>query len=181
MYRGATLACPACGGGLEYATSSLPIHGCRGCGGMWLGPDATMHLLQGRGGALEIELVASDSRASQAPSGTVAVPDAEPRRCPSCALEMAPLLVRDVRVDSCPTHGTWFDRLEVTRVTREILKLRRARQRRAEGDALPSLDDLTASARALAESGRRIADEVWAWLTRSSRHEPGCTCDDCTR
>ncbi|MBX3259430.1 MAG: zf-TFIIB domain-containing protein [Labilithrix sp.] len=172
MYRGASLACPACGGALEIATASLPIHGCRGCGGMWLGPDATMHLLQGRGGALESELVESDQRASRAGVARAVVPDGEPRRCPSCALEMAPLLVRDVRVDSCPTHGTWFDRLEVTRVTKEILQLRRARRRRTE---------LSAGTRVLAETGRRIVDEVWAWLTRGGRHDRGCECGDCAR
>ncbi|MBX3219803.1 MAG: zf-TFIIB domain-containing protein [Labilithrix sp.] len=180
MYRGATLACPACRGALEYTAASLPIHGCRACGGMWLGPDATMQILQGRGGALESELVESDLRASRAPSATAVIPDGEPRRCPSCDLEMAPLMVRDVRVDNCPTHGTWFDRLEVTRVTKQIIDLQREHERRADEAANPPVD-LAASTRALAKGGVWIVEEIWSWLSILGRHGAGCTCSSCVR
>lgn len=186
MYRGMTLVCPACGGALEYTTASLPVHGCRGCGGMWLGPDAAVHVLQGRGGALEHEIVESDTRASLHPTGTPTLPDGEVRRCPSCALEMAPLVFRDVRVDSCPTHGTWFDRLELTRVTKEIVDRKRKLQRSQDEAGLPSLDDLVddtkvvaeAGAKALAGLGATIVAELWTWLTK---HNTGCRCPECTR
>ena len=186
MYRGMTLACPACGGALEYTTASLPVHGCRGCGGMWLGPDAAMHVLQGRGGALENGIVQSDERASLHPTGKPAVPDGAVRRCPSCDLEMAPLTIRDVRVDSCPAHGTWFDRLEVTRVTKRIIELQRKEKRRQGEAGLPSLDDLVDDTKVIAEAGAKaiaglgvtIIAELWTWL---STHHTGCRCHECTR
>ena len=184
MYRGAALACPACRGSLEYSQASLPIHGCRACGGLWLGPDATMHVLQGRGGALEREVVDVDRRSSLPPTIAPAVPNSAIRRCPACDLEMAPLGIGAVRVDSCPAHGTWFDRLELTRVTKELADLERARTRRRAEAALPSLDDFVQDTKALAFGAVAIPAQLLEWVSEwlaETEHPRDCRCHECLR
>ena len=180
MYRGVALTCPACRGTLEYTKASLPVHGCAACGGLWLGPDAAIHVLQGRGGALESEVVDADRRGSLTPTSEPILPDAVVRRCPSCDLEMAPLTVGAIRVDSCPAHGTWFDRLEVTRVTNELLAITRRAKRPETG--IPSFDDVvdgTASlARELVTFPFQLVQFLVDWLDKSP-HGPSCTCRSC--
>ncbi len=182
MYRGASLTCPACRATLEYTKASLPVHGCVACGGLWLGPEATMHVLQGRGGALESEVVDADRRTSLAPTSAPLVPDAAIRRCPSCDLEMAPLTVGAVRVDSCPTHGTWFDRLEVTRVTNELLAIAKRAKRREAG--IRSFDEVvdgtTSLARELATIPLQLVQFFVGWLDENL-HASDCMCRSCKR
>jgi hypothetical protein len=91
---------------------------------MWLGPDATVHVMRGLGDALEREvgLAARDlSRDAKAPS----VPD-DSRTCPQCAQPFTRTRVERVELDTCFTHGTFFDAREVAEVLRICGDLRRA-------------------------------------------------------
>jgi len=78
---------------------------------MWLGPEATVHVMRGLGDALEHDVAAlseDTARRSLVPSV-----DSGVRTCPTCNLVMSRLEVGAVTIDSCATHGTWFDRHEV--------------------------------------------------------------------
>lgn len=122
MYRGRTFACPSCGSALEGLRSTLPVAGCLRCGWMWLGPEATVHVMRGLGDALEHDVAAlseDTARRSLVPSV-----DSGVRTCPTCNLVMSRLEVGAVTIDSCATHGTWFDRHEVGHVARLCRKLR---------------------------------------------------------
>lgn len=124
MYRDAELDCPACNARLAPVRSALPAMGCAGCGGMWLGPDATVHVMRGLGDALEREVdhAARDvARDAKAPS----VPD-DSRVCPQCAQPFTRTRVERVELDTCFTHGTFFDAREVAEVLRICGDLRRA-------------------------------------------------------
>ena len=123
MYRGSAEPCPACEGTLEMLHAMVPVSGCRTCGGVWLGPDATMHVLQGLGDEVETEVAAlsvDSARRSLHPAG----PDSGARGCPTCGLIMQRLPVSSTMIDSCPTHGTFFDRDEVVHVVRACRRLR---------------------------------------------------------
>ncbi|MDB4941070.1 MAG: hypothetical protein JWP97_604 [Labilithrix sp.] len=92
---------------------------------MWLGPDATIHVMRGLDDEVEHEVAAVSrdaARRSLHPPG----PDSGARACPICGLTMGRLPVARVMVDSCPTHGTWFDREEVGRVVSACRRLRAA-------------------------------------------------------
>ncbi len=122
MYRGQTFSCPSCANALTTLRSALPISGCLTCGGMWLGPEASVHVMRGLDDALEHDVAAlseETARRSLVPSV-----DSGSRACPTCNLVMSRLDVGPVTVDSCATHGTWFDRHEVGHVARVCRKLR---------------------------------------------------------
>jgi Zn-finger nucleic acid-binding protein len=104
--------------------ATLPIEGCEACGGVWLGPDAAVHVLRGLGDAIEQEI----ARASAGVAARAAVrpSDAGTRACPTCAQTMGRLEVARTVVDSCPAHGTWFDRQEIASVITICGELRRA-------------------------------------------------------
>ena len=143
-----------------------------------------MHVLQARGGALETEAVDVDRRSSLPPTIDPVVPNSAIRRCPSCNLEMAPLIVGVVRVDSCPAHGTWFDRLELTRVTKALGAIARDARRRRSEAALPSLDDFVHDTKALAFGAVAIPAQLLEWLAEwlaRTDHGRGCLCRDCMR
>lgn len=101
-----------------------------------------MHLLQGRGGELARALMDTDDRMRHGPRVEIAVADTAPRSCPTCDLAMSALHIGNVRIDSCPTHGGWFDHLEATRVVRQLILL--ARRQRGTG---PSLFELASDLR----------------------------------
>ena len=134
MYRVSTTPCPACSNALVPLTPSpVPAHVCPACGGTWLGPETSIHVMQGLGDAVTVELSAATvgvgRRAPlQAPSD---LPD---RACPTCASIMMPMTVAGVVVDSCPAHGTWFDRDELGRVASACKNLREGQEvERSEG------------------------------------------------
>jgi len=141
-----------------------------------------MHVLQGRGGALESEVADADRRTSMPPTISPVVPDDHVRRCPSCDLEMGPLTIGEVRVDSCPAHGTWFDRLEVSRVTKELVELSKSTKRQQAEAGLPSLQDFVDDTKALAVGAVKIPLQLFEWLVEwveSHKHPLGCRCRDC--
>ena len=102
--------------------STLPIDGCGVCGGVWLGPEATVHVLRGLGDELEREI----ARASRVVGASARTPvrDEGARACPTCGQTMGRLAVGTTVVDSCPAHGAWFDRTEVTSVIATCGELR---------------------------------------------------------
>ena len=131
MYRGDGGRCPACGSALAQLTGTmLPVSGCAACGGLWLGPDAAVHVMQGLGDQVDVELARAS--ATVARTSIVPGPDSGMRACPACGLAMARLAIRDVIVDSCAAHGTWFDRGEVEAVEMACSKLRKQHQRDVE-------------------------------------------------
>ncbi len=68
MYRGAGGRCPACEGALAQLTgTTLPLAGCAACGGVWLGPEAAVHVMRGLGDHVDVELArASAARLPEA-------------------------------------------------------------------------------------------------------------------
>lgn len=110
--------------------------GCPGCGGMWLGPDAAVHVMRGLGDALERE--AAEASAEVARTSRAPARDTGARACPVCSSLMGRLVVDDIIVDSCSAHGSWFDRDEVAGVVKACGSLR-AKQRGEE------VDDITAA------------------------------------
>lgn len=122
MYRGQTASCPSCGSALTALASALPVSGCHTCGGMWLGPDASIHIMRGLGDALEQDVAALSEETSR--RSLVPGVDSGARGCPTCSLVMSRLVVGGVMLDSCATHGTWFDRDEVGNVATICGRLR---------------------------------------------------------
>jgi Zn-finger nucleic acid-binding protein len=124
VYRDHGSRCPACDAPLAALEATLPVEGCEACGGVWLGPEAAVHVLRGLGDALEQEI----ARASAGVAARAAVRPSDPgtRVCPTCAQTMGRLEVAKTVVDSCPAHGTWFDRAEIASVIAVCGELRRA-------------------------------------------------------
>ncbi|MBS2014874.1 MAG: zf-TFIIB domain-containing protein [Deltaproteobacteria bacterium] len=117
MYRSnAPIACPACTHALVAVPATLAIWGCAGCGGLWLGPEATVHVMRGLGDTLTKELARASVAAARASVTTVE--DSGTRTCPVCQYTTMRLEMGKVVVDSCPAHGAWFDRDEVNEIVR---------------------------------------------------------------
>jgi Zn-finger nucleic acid-binding protein len=123
MYRGTAIACPACGSALApLEGSAVSAHVCPACGGTWLGSDASVHIMRGLGDDVTRGLAAVT--VDVAKHATVnAPPDVPGRGCPLCGSALYPMNVAGVVVDSCPAHGTWFDRDELGRVATACKKL----------------------------------------------------------
>jgi Zn-finger nucleic acid-binding protein len=114
--------------------TTLSMWGCFTCGGVWLGPEAAVHVMRGLGDEVEQNLAAASietSRKSLHPA-----PDSGSRECSTCGLVMEHLRVRDVIIDSCPTHGSFFDRDEVQAV---IAACRQLRNRQQDGPGFGAL------------------------------------------
>jgi hypothetical protein len=62
--------------------------------------------------------IARDVDAHARASGS---PDLPSRPCPACGAVLAPTLHVGVTVDTCASHGTFFDRGEVTRIRATML------------------------------------------------------------
>jgi Zn-finger nucleic acid-binding protein len=134
MYRAQGASCPACHAAMTLVPTTLSMWGCYSCGGVWLGPEAAVHVMRGLGDEVEQNLAAASvetSRKSLHPA-----PDSGSRECSTCGLVMARLRVGDVVIDSCATHGSFFDRDEVQAV---IDACRRMRRRNDEGPGLGEL------------------------------------------
>ncbi len=115
MYRSHGASCPSCHGALTPLPTTLTMWGCFTCSGVWLGPEAAVHVLRGLGDEVEKDLAAASAeteRRSFAPA-----PDSGSRECSICGLVMAHVLVSEIVIDSCPTHGCFFDRDECKRLS----------------------------------------------------------------
>lgn len=106
----AALRCPACVTVQLHAGEArgLHLHACGQCGGVWLGPDEAARIL----------------RPLYTPNGLPGRSSA--RRCPDCSQDMTEWTVgaTDVPLDSCPHHGTWFDRDEIEQLAHAAASMR---------------------------------------------------------
>jgi Zn-finger nucleic acid-binding protein len=113
-----SLRCPRCRTTLFRATSvTIEIHGCEQCGGIWLDKQSGLRLreeLDAR--ALAIAEGTSLMASQEVDTQPLGIP------CPACgvALERSRSKVAPVDLDSCRSHGTWFDRTELERVVQAI-------------------------------------------------------------
>lgn len=137
MYRSSQSSCPACSVGLvPLEPSPVVAHVCPACGGTWLGQEASIHIMRGLGDPATVELTKATDVAARRASVSPAA-DAGGRACPTCAAPLMPMSVSDVVVDTCPAHGTWFDRDEVSRVARACKKLRETGDSESSGTEAP--------------------------------------------
>ena len=108
--------CPACAGRMIDGPESRGAWGCTQCGGVWAGmgvANQVASVLDPR--VRELADVAQGFADKQRGARPIPIP----RVCPECR---APLTERElgaVTVDICATHGTWFDRGELQRVSDE--------------------------------------------------------------
>ena len=130
MYRQDVVPCPACRAALKAQPGALPVHGCEACGGLWLGPDATVHVMRGLDDAIDHEI---SKHAEKLGGMARRLPeiDENERICPFCEQSLARVDVNAIRVDSCFTHGSWFDRTELHEVVLTCSKLRIAQREQA--------------------------------------------------
>ena len=114
-----TLRCPGCGGDMhhERLADTTTIYECGACGSAWLSPETFMRLIADR-----------EARGAAAASGAAAGGLSKPKpfrlasaatrylRCPVCDTMMNRVNFGDtsgVIVDTCATHGIWFERDEL--------------------------------------------------------------------
>ncbi len=113
----ATLACPRCHEPLLVARSpNAELHGCRLCGGIWLDGSAAQRLTHALEGP-ELGLVDAAARHASRAANLL-----EPVHCPVCATPcMRWNAGGGVEVDTCRSHGTWFDASELRRIAQAAL------------------------------------------------------------
>ena len=102
------LACPACQCSLREAHPTLGVFACDACGGIWTDHAATEALRTSADGSITS---VSKEAAAHAPTSAPAGP--RRRRCPDCRHHLQRTTLRGVEIDTCGTHGTWFDRGEI--------------------------------------------------------------------
>jgi len=132
MYRAHGASCPSCHDAMTLLPTTLSMWGCYGCGGVWLGPEAAVHVMRGLGDDVERNIAAASvdlSRRSLHPP-----PSGGSRECSTCGLEMAHLRVGDIVIDSCPTHGSFFDRDEVEAVVKACRRMRQRQENPGLGE-----------------------------------------------
>ena len=130
------------------------MEGCEGCGGVWLGPEAAVHVLRGLGDDREREIARATAVLEMR---AVGAPPADPgaRECPTCAQVMGRLPVGATIVDSCPAHGTWFDSREIGEVIVACGALRRRHSTEKGDKASPdSVSPEDAAYQAMDHEGR---------------------------
>ena len=125
------------------------MEGCEACGGVWLGPDAAVHVLRGLGDEREREIARVTASLEMR---VVAARPADPgaRGCPTCAQVMGRLTVGATVVDSCPAHGAWFDRREIG----EIIVACGALRKRHSAEAAERTAPIEEAYRAMEREGR---------------------------
>ena len=101
---------------------ALPVHGCESCGGLWLGPDASVQILRGLDEPVDHAIAQRSDTLALRSFKSPEVPEGE-RVCPYCDQPLARVDVHTVRIESCFTHGSWFDRSEVHEVILTCAKL----------------------------------------------------------
>lgn len=97
--------------------------------------------MQGHGDAVDREVVETAQTIARA-SSTPPKPTGALRGCPHCDAPMSPLPFGEVMLDSCPAHGTWFDRDEIARVTKSARAAREKEERKKRGEDVPSASEI---------------------------------------
>ncbi|MEA2748031.1 MAG: Transcription factor zinc-finger [Myxococcales bacterium] len=144
MYRSHGASCPSCHNALTPLPTTLSMWGCFACGGVWLGPEAAVHVMRGLGDEVEQNLAAASVETAR--RSFVPAPDSGSRECPTCGLVMSHLPVGDIVIDSCPTHGSFFDRDEVQAVVDACRRLRRRQEPGLGNLAREFVEDLSSGA-----------------------------------
>ena len=122
------LSCPRCSRQLHLAhVKGVSLHGCGGCGGLWLDNGSTNQVLA----RVCSEVTTMASLAAQNARQQVDLAGAI--RCPEChrGLRRVPGGDPSLLVDICDEHGTWFDRDELQQVAALAERRRREQQRSA--------------------------------------------------
>lgn len=116
-----SLPCPRCATPLFLGNgTTVTIHGCGGCGGVWLDNDASQRVVQ----VFDREILGLASRAERV--GNSVLSEEAAVTCPLCRATLARVIVRNVALDVCTSHGTWFDKNELRRVAEAYEALRSA-------------------------------------------------------
>lgn len=117
-------SCPRCRLGLfRGQAANVVMLACGRCGGVWLDNAAARKIQD----VAPDEAIALADRASA--HGSVAIDERAPAPCPACAKPMArtPVAAARVEVDTCSTHGTWFDKHELHAVASAFTEIRKRR------------------------------------------------------
>jgi Zn-finger nucleic acid-binding protein len=121
--RGDQAPCPACRAPLQRASSRWEVLACLSCGGVWTGSAASRQITT----TVDRELVAiakeAAKRAKETDSTFERISEIEAhaaRQCPICAGTLACVRSGHVAIDVCAQHGTWFDKDELGRLSRNL-------------------------------------------------------------
>lgn len=106
--------CPACGGVLVPAPGRWTVLSCFACGGVWADLEATERVAT----ALDQELIEIARSTAKSCGGTTDVAPNEDRACPICTKPLEAIRHARVALEVCREHGTWFDRDELGRMSR---------------------------------------------------------------
>lgn len=108
------LRCPHCKKrlvGVEVEDATL--HGCSGCGGIWIDNASARKILY----APLMSFTILSQRAAKNAKGGVRQPRPT---CAACPAILDKTYVHEIELDICGEHGTWFDALELSRLTTAI-------------------------------------------------------------
>jgi Zn-finger nucleic acid-binding protein len=108
--------CPRCGYQL-YAgeKADFRIEACGWCGGVWMNEEHAKRALATGSHAPE-ELATKVEKSTH----QVLISDEHALGCPECTKEMIRSKVGNTTIDQCVGHGTWFDRMELAAVMRNM-------------------------------------------------------------
>jgi Zn-finger nucleic acid-binding protein len=110
--------CPRCGYGL-YAgeKDAFRIEACGWCGGVWMNEEQAKRALVTGSHAPE-ELASKVEKSTR--QVLVQDSDATALPCPECKKGMDRSKIGSTTIDQCIGHGTWFDRMELAAVMRNM-------------------------------------------------------------
>lgn len=121
--KGDHAPCPACRAPLQRASSRWEVLACLACGGVWTDSAASRQITS----TVDRELVTiakeAAKRAKETDSTYERISDVETkigRKCPVCDGVLACVRAGHVAIDVCAEHGTWFDKDELGRLSRNL-------------------------------------------------------------
>jgi Zn-finger nucleic acid-binding protein len=121
--KGDQAPCPACRAPLQRASSRWEVLACLACGGVWTDAAASRRITT----TVDREIVSIAKEAAKLARETdstyARISDVElqeARLCPICAGTLAQVRTAHVGLDICATHGTWFDKDELGRLSRNL-------------------------------------------------------------
>jgi Zn-finger nucleic acid-binding protein len=177
------LACPGCGEpemsewGLAPSArrpAGFPVHGCRGCGGAWIDADTLRTVLEATAAAAPMEGHGTGDKGVHRrtmPPGAVTRAVVY-RKCPVCQQTMLRrnfASVSGVVVDTCATHGTFFDAGELEDVLAFVRSGGLALAKRRDNDERASLQRAQLSTAQI----RAETSGVTPWMDDAyDRHDP---------
>lgn len=156
--QGRDLPCPSCQAPLAPAkaanTSSwlTGCYGCSRCGGVWFDNNACSIIVHHLDPSL-VEVASVYERTAAAAQGRSSTESTTPSRvCPIGLERLATASVKDVDIDTCQKHGTWFDVSELRKVAEYFEADRTAKSHSLPADVRRVLETVAGAYRS---SGRR--------------------------